>query len=363
MRNKPFIYSLIFTSILFALGVFLYRYGYRGAVEYEKEMQLLREAKALYIEYLSDIRQSFAKEMYDEFQLVCGGVNGRLNEKIQGLGMEFDTDRRATLEEARTLQLLVMDRFVKAINGHEKIQPFLEVRPFSFRRIRITINFKGPLGHYADGSIYYVNNCDEHAVVENENHLFYYSMDPFTGHSYQLFREPYEEALKLVSINDNPYFHKTTKIENAFDLTIFTYTLEMVEKHHLKCTSIGGKITDKVEEFGGCFNLYHSATLKEARKLILTVAERLIHTINQGEEIKPFLIEYPFPTQRISLRVNFMRKNGLPYQDGTMESVAIENNTISYYQEPLENSDFTPIHTPLFFKESHQDALRIVSEK
>lgn len=57
------------------------------------------------------------------------------------------------MEEAQALQLLAMDRLLRVLNAHEKIQPFLEVIPLTYERAEICIRFRGPLGPYADGSI------------------------------------------------------------------------------------------------------------------------------------------------------------------------------------------------------------------
>ena len=134
----------------------------------------------------------------------------------------------------------------------------------------------------------------------------------------------------------------------------------MIEEYGVKCSSIGGKIPDSLEEIGASFYVNHPPTLEEARKLILVITKRLIQVIDLNEELRPFLIEYPFRTNRLKLRICFRKKNDCKFRDGSMESVILENDTISYYRDPTEKSTTRPINAPLFFQESYQEALLVL---
>lgn len=144
--------------------------------------------------YLNEIRHTFAEAMLKDLQLVPRGESGRTQEKIEEIGMDFTAHRRATIEEARALQVLVMEKFVQAVNAHEKIQPFLAVRPFSYKNISISIEFDNST------TVWCVYNIPDNAFAEeNRNRLFYYKRDDFSGEMTNLHTEPYEDALKLVS--------------------------------------------------------------------------------------------------------------------------------------------------------------------
>ena len=333
------------------------------SIEFERKSQLVQKAQAKYLNYVNEICLSFVKEMRNEFHLSCRGNTSRMHEKIEEFGMEFDTFRRATIEEARALQLLVMDKFIKKINNHEKIQPFLDESPITFKRVSIKILFEGPNGSYTDGSVAYIFNVSDLAgAIENRNHLFYVSIDPFTGNHIDHFEESIEEALKLVSTSkiEMAYFHKTTPIERAFDQTLSSYAQEMEEEYGFKCSSIGGKIPGSVEEIGASFFFVHSSPLEEARKIILVATKRLIQAIDLNAELRPFLSEFPFRTNRIKLRICFRERNYGSIHDESIESATLENDTISYFRESTERSSIRLIHTPLFFQESYQEALSVL---
>lgn len=145
--------------------------------------------------YLHEIRHAFAEEMFRDLQLVPRGNSGRTQEKIEEIGMDFTAHRKATIEEARALQLLVMEKFVQAVNAHEKIQPFLAARPFSYKNVSISIEFDDE--HPAVSCVY--NVPDLAWAEENRNRLFYYRKDALSGEMTHLHTEPYEEALKRIS--------------------------------------------------------------------------------------------------------------------------------------------------------------------
>src|SRR5271165_937269 len=78
-----------------------------------------------YEEYLNQIFQTYTKQMKDELNLVYSGKGITLHDKVEEIRMKFRANRRATLEEARTLQLLAMNKLVQVINNHKGIQLYL----------------------------------------------------------------------------------------------------------------------------------------------------------------------------------------------------------------------------------------------
>ena len=135
----------------------------------------------------------------------------------------------------------------------------------------------------------------------------------------------------------------------------------MLKKYRLKCWSIGEQLTDHVEGIGAYLVLTQRATQEEARNLELFVSERLIHLVN--ENLKPYLKEVPFSSHQVKLRISFKQKRGFSYSDGSMESVALENNEITYFQELPPGLGSYPLETPVFAKESYLEAMKIVENR
>jgi len=163
--------------------------------------QLNKQEKSPYIEYISyvnEIREAFAAQILNDQHLICVGDSGKMHEKVEEMGLQFKANRRATVEEARALQLHVMNKLVEAVNTHPKLQPFLAERPFTHKHVTISISFEDSNGSHADGIAWIHNIPDSAGAVENRNKLFYYTLDPYTGKLTDLFDEPYDKAFELV---------------------------------------------------------------------------------------------------------------------------------------------------------------------
>lgn len=345
--------------ILFS-AFFLWNYGPFYFTEKEKEWRIERQeevdAKREYIPYVNEICRTFGRKMREKLQLVPNATLGTMDRKIETMHMEFTAYRRATVEEARELQLLVMDQFLKAIHAHKKIQPFLKEQPFSNKSIMIGIDFKGPHGYYCDGSVANIMNIYQYGgELEHRNKLFYYAADPLENKTFDLLTESYSDALKIInaSTDSNPFVHKTTPLENAIDPLYASFIDDMKQNHRLLCWAIGGKIPGRLEEFSANFTLIQHTSQEQARQLLLTVTGRLVETINENKQLNPHLIEYPFPTNRFKLRINFVRDNHFRYHDGSMVSITLENDKITYFNISPEDRLVRPIP---FYEESYLEA-------
>jgi hypothetical protein len=330
----------------------------------EPELPQSASPYAQYVGYVNEIREALADEMFEELGLIPAGDRGMMHEKVEEIGMEFTTPRRATVEEARALHLYVMERFVQTINAHEKIQPFLEERPFTYKRVTISIEFEGPNGTYNDESVGRIWNVPDDAVIENRNHLMYYTYDAFKFHSDVLFKEPYEEAVKLAEASTvrYPFVHQKNPMEEAVDQALLSFRNEMFDNYDFGCWAIEAKLSDSIEEVRGYFSLVQRVTQQEARAITLRISERLIQVVN--EKLSPYLKEQPFSANRLKLRVKFTKRNGYSYHDGSVASVLIVKDELTYFKKlPPTLLSYPPEYYPFFAKESYQVAMEQAKNK
>lgn len=320
--------------------------------------------------YIDEIVKNFYKEMkgVGGLNLVFNGDSSQVRTKIEEIRLTFQACRRATLEEARALHLYMMDRLALLINSHEKIQPFLEESPFSYKRISISISFIGPLGTPSDGTIARVSSISELAIgPENRNRIFYRTEEPFTGDSITLHTELYEEA-KAVALVENlayPFEHQLTDIECIMDKVLCKYLNDLTPQR-LECWNIGGKTVDNhIEEIGARFYaLYRRASQEEARKFELMLVEKLLKEVNNNTAIRPYLSEYPFPASRLKIRLHFVGDKYMEYKDGSIGCLTLKENELSYYCElrvPTKRPEkYWSTRTFLVGKETYPEAVQKV---
>lgn len=340
------------------------------AVEEEKLRQKHFEEDAAYEQYIGlvgEIMNAFGDQMERELNLHRVGHGGVMHKTIEEIYMKFIAYRRATIEEARALQLYAMNRLLTIINSNEKIQPYLLESPFTYKRVAISICFEGTNGPNSDGSVEHLFNVSEDAMEENRNKIFYLSSDPFTEKSQEILSEHYEEAVKRekASALEFPFSHKPTDLEIALDKSLNPFT-NLMKAHRLTCWGIGGKKDNRVEDIRAKYSTILYASKENARNTAVFVAEKLLEYINGNKELKPFLKEDPFPSSLIKLRIEFTDSRHFPYYDGSVQTVVLEDNTLTYYHQikvpdegPEEHWD-TPV--VVLAKESYPEALKIVNK-
>lgn len=309
-----------------------------------------------YIRYVNEVYEAVSEEMFKQMGLVCEGDKGQMHDKVEQMGLRFRAHRHATIEEARAMHVFVLEKLVDAINAHERLQPFLEERPFTYKRVSVQISFKGLGEPCFEGHVAWLFNVAN--LAEHHNRLCYYSIDSFKGESSDLFEEPYKTAIELAKAfpPERLALHETQSVEEITSHVLSAFNRKMKKEYRLLSLSIGGKLTDTVDQIGANFQLAKHATQEEARQWILVITDELIGELNNNELLRPYLKEHPFPIERIKMRISFTKPNGYRYSDGSIERVAIEGNEVSYFGEPLIESDSSPMRVDLLAKESYQEA-------
>ncbi|MBY0528970.1 MAG: hypothetical protein K2P51_02140, partial [Rhabdochlamydiaceae bacterium] len=128
---------------------------------------------------------------------------------------------------------------------------------------------------------------------------------------------------------DPPYLGYIHKITSSF--------IKEVEKEYkFDCIMSGGSMPHDVAEVLLHFDTYKSPSIEQAREWEVRLTERLVEMINQNEEIRPYLREYPFPASRIDIMLSFNTpKNSSPSK--SLQLVFHSKNRILYRAEDPNN--------------------------
>ncbi len=140
--------------------------------------------------YVNQILRDFAREMNQEYGLICTGDRSRMPYEVSEIEVIFVAKQTATIEEARELEIKTTERFIEVINAHEKIRPFLEEYPFGSNRAKVFISFRKEDNHYTDEGVSIVHQA--------KGKVCYCLKVPDSPLYKSLGEEPYEEALKIV---------------------------------------------------------------------------------------------------------------------------------------------------------------------
>jgi hypothetical protein len=297
--------------------------------------------------------QSFINEMDLKYGLYCTGQGGQANEKIEKIALTLETQRRATIEEAREIYINSLERCYELINADQQIRPYLISFPFPKENLDISISFS-PEGSrfYSDGTIT--------QVFEAKGKILYFVKSIFDECLNKNFAEPYEEALQTVKTSPLPYnmrHHKEQGFENEIDDLCYKFVKKVHKKYKIKCEDFGGKMTNGIEEVGFTFVGNKRTSLEKARKMQVEIAQMLLDEINSNPTLKPYLKNYPFTAKNIKTRVHFKEDWILYFNDGSVSRMLLEDGIVHYFKEK-EPTEYCILYTdglPLF-DESFEEA-------
>ena len=143
--------------------------------------------------YVREVTREFLKIAKKEFGATCGGVGSGMPFDVEFISVYLDIKKKGTVEEGRDLFVKLTDHFVKVVNQHEKLRPYLREYPFTPARAHLLLSFcdKGGMIN-KDGSVAYV-------CMGRDKKIYYDDGNPDRSNEQKsLFIEPYEEALKIV---------------------------------------------------------------------------------------------------------------------------------------------------------------------
>jgi len=172
--------------------------------------------RPIYVKYVHEIVNEYKKEMKKEYGLQCIGSGGSMPHDVAEIGVMFAIQKKVTsLEEARELEVVAIQKLLDHINNHPKIRPFLREYPFKYDRVEISISFTDENNQrYTDGRITRVSQV--------KNNLFYFTAEEYIDKGYQIkhprtnevYTVPDREATRLIDYYDEPYDEALKKVKS-----------------------------------------------------------------------------------------------------------------------------------------------------
>lgn len=151
-----------------------------------------------YTQYVSEVIDAFAKQMYKEYGFECGASGGSMPYDIEKISVKLIAYQSATtIERARELEITLTNRFAEIINAHEKIRPFLREYPFPPSRADVAISFREKKKLKTETT---ENNIA--FVFQANNRIYYQAKNPKNCYLYSDIKdESYDEAQEIVYKN------------------------------------------------------------------------------------------------------------------------------------------------------------------
>lgn len=131
---------------------------------------------------------------------------------------------------------------------------------------------------------------------------------------------------------------------------------EVQQKFNIVEIGNGGGMRDNVKLVSFDFNCPNIVDKDEARLLLITIVEFFLERINENEEIRPYLSNYPFEIKNVIIILSFMTKNGDQIFDPFIATAICMQGKILYATNDPNNS----LARKNKFIETYEEALAIL---
>jgi len=132
---------------------------------------------------------------------------------------------------------------------------------------------------------------------------------------------------------------------------------EVEEKYKVHCYGRGGSLPYDIMSISVDFEANKPATIiEESRILFVSIYEKFRIIINEHENIRPFLREYPFPSQRIELCLSYDSPAKQKNLQKGIEYVSCIKGIVRYKKRNPHTGKYETI-----YQEPYEEALQIVN--
>lgn len=137
--------------------------------------------------------------------------------------------------------------------------------------------------------------------------------------------------LFTISCTNDPYKGLSTSTKHSYGF-ISKFASEMNDKYGLSPFGSGGKGGDPGKYLGMyvAFQSNKPILKDEARRLILSISEEFLKKINENEEIRPQLQNFPFTIKNIEVAIFFTNPDGTDAKDPYIGVVGNTEGKIRY---------------------------------
>lgn len=151
-----------------------------------------------YEKLVDQVTSRFVKEMAREKKMRLFGYGGSMMDDVEKITLEFTTQQRLTIDQARMLFIEVANKYIAAINQCVELRPYLHNYPFTVDNLQMGIEFEDQTKHFVG---------NDHVAFMHylpcKRKLFYNFYNTQENRLYKVREETYEEVLELVNQKKN----------------------------------------------------------------------------------------------------------------------------------------------------------------
>ncbi len=149
------------------------------------------------------------------------------------------------------------------------------------------------------------------------------------------------------SLDTSNSLHQPSKQSLANQVTNETFT-KLKEEKELYPFGVGSGMMNQIKMLALSFCYYKEVEIEQARELLIAAATSFLNTINNNEQIRSHLENYPFKPENIEIRIFLQKPNGSEPDLDKLTVVAVINGILEYDIRSSETKRLTTIHREKF---------------
>jgi hypothetical protein len=151
------------------------------------------------------------------------------------------------------------------------------------------------------------------------------------------------------------YAFCTSKHTKEVNRIVNPFLKELEKKGKIYAFGYGGAFMHDVEEIDISLCTKRIVDVEKARLLIVSITEELLKRINTDEGIRPYLHNYPFTNENLSITLNFRDKNDDPMLPPFLTYTGVMYGKVGYALQNLKQ----PLAVDYVHRETYEEALKI----
>ena len=109
-------------------------------------------------------------------------------------------------------------------------------------------------------------------------------------------------------------------------------TAEKLKKEKkLTLIGIGGRMMDDIQMMAMSFNYYQEVNLEQARELLIYVINEYLSDINNNQDVRPYLHEYPFTSKNVEIRIFIYGPDRTELPSEKIDCITSIDGVLEYY--------------------------------
>ncbi len=146
-------------------------------------------------------------------------------------------------------------------------------------------------------------------------------------------------------------------------------TAEKLKKERkLILIGIGGRMMDDIQMMAMSFNYYHEVNLEQARELLIYAINEYLSDINNNQDIRPYLHEYPFTSKNVEIMIFVYGPDRLELPAEKIYCITSRNGVIRYYtrsdrDHPMCKETYDEALNEIAFSQGLETGVRNTNEK